>query len=216
MYEQTITSTHIRVVEKIAKLEFIKKFYLVGGTSLSLQIGHRKSDDLDFFTDEIFEFKEVVKSLRSIFKQEELDIDFGRSKVRIEGIKVDFVYWALPIKYKFIKWRGINIMDARDIAMHKLYAMAGRSVKKDLADIFFINKLVHPIEKVFEDFKEINHKGDYSVLGTMRLLFDEETIKTSPDPIMLKDYNFDESLAFVKQKLRQIVINDLQLSKYLQ
>ncbi|MBA4408530.1 MAG: hypothetical protein C0397_03800 [Odoribacter sp.] len=37
--------------DKFALLPFIQKFTLVGGTALSLQIGHRQSEDLDFIYD---------------------------------------------------------------------------------------------------------------------------------------------------------------------
>jgi hypothetical protein len=35
----------------ISRLPFISEFYLGGGTGLALQIGHRFSVDLDFFSD---------------------------------------------------------------------------------------------------------------------------------------------------------------------
>ena len=37
-----------KVFERISKLESIKPYLLVGGTALSLQIGKRLSEDLDF------------------------------------------------------------------------------------------------------------------------------------------------------------------------
>ena len=37
-----------KVFERISKLETIKPYLLVGGTALSLQIGKRRSEDLDF------------------------------------------------------------------------------------------------------------------------------------------------------------------------
>ena len=45
-------------------------FRLVGGTSLSSQLGHRISDDIDLFTDEPYDsinFAEIDKSLRKTF-----------------------------------------------------------------------------------------------------------------------------------------------------
>ncbi|MEJ2618234.1 MAG: nucleotidyl transferase AbiEii/AbiGii toxin family protein, partial [Ignavibacteriaceae bacterium] len=37
--------------------EFKDKFYLAGGTALALQLGHRSSDDFDFFSFEHFEIE---------------------------------------------------------------------------------------------------------------------------------------------------------------
>lgn len=36
------------ITEKVAELECIKPYILCGGTALAMQIGHRKSEDLDF------------------------------------------------------------------------------------------------------------------------------------------------------------------------
>lgn len=41
--------------------EFLHKYVLVGGSALSLQLCHRKSEDLDFFTyDDSFSKKEIL------------------------------------------------------------------------------------------------------------------------------------------------------------
>jgi len=41
--------------------EFKDKFFLVGGTALALQLGHRTSDDFDFFSFENFKLEELQK-----------------------------------------------------------------------------------------------------------------------------------------------------------
>ncbi len=38
----------LRVFEAVSKLDCIKPYLLVGGTALSLQLGTRQSEDLDF------------------------------------------------------------------------------------------------------------------------------------------------------------------------
>jgi len=36
------------IIEKVAAMETITPYILTGGTALAMQIGHRKSEDLDF------------------------------------------------------------------------------------------------------------------------------------------------------------------------
>jgi len=51
--------------------EHFKKFRLVGGTCLSLQLGHRRSDDIDLFTDAEYgsiDFTIVDNFLRESFQ----------------------------------------------------------------------------------------------------------------------------------------------------
>jgi hypothetical protein len=49
MYPETINKKTKSVLAKITELDFIKDFYLAGGTALAIQLGHRESIDLVFF-----------------------------------------------------------------------------------------------------------------------------------------------------------------------
>jgi predicted nucleotidyltransferase component of viral defense system len=55
------------VLDAIGKRAFSRRFYLAGGTALALQLGHRRSVDLDFFsqTDEVARHtdQEIVQGL---------------------------------------------------------------------------------------------------------------------------------------------------------
>ena len=45
---QGLTTNIENIIEQVAQLECIKPYILCGGTALAMQIGHRKSEDLDF------------------------------------------------------------------------------------------------------------------------------------------------------------------------
>ena len=49
-----------KVIERISMMDSIRPYILVGGTALSLQIGTRQSEDLDFM-----KWKENPKDARS-------------------------------------------------------------------------------------------------------------------------------------------------------
>ncbi|SER15538.1 nucleotidyl transferase AbiEii/AbiGii toxin family protein [Myroides profundi] len=51
LYYNTITNTLKEVLSILMKHPLFKDFRLVGGTALSLQVGHRMSIDIDLFTD---------------------------------------------------------------------------------------------------------------------------------------------------------------------
>jgi hypothetical protein len=52
------------LLAEIGQMPFIGRFYLAGGTALALQLGHRVSVDLDFFSDvdEVGDDSRVVRS----------------------------------------------------------------------------------------------------------------------------------------------------------
>ncbi len=49
-YEKAITSSCKKTLDYLRQQSFLADFYLAGGTALALQIGHRLSTDLDWFT----------------------------------------------------------------------------------------------------------------------------------------------------------------------
>ncbi len=55
MFEQAISKRAAENLALLGELGILKNAYLAGGTALALQIGHRISYDLDFFTDKKFE-----------------------------------------------------------------------------------------------------------------------------------------------------------------
>lgn len=55
MFEQAIDARVLLLINKISKMrEIADNFYLAGGTALAIQLGHRKSDDIDLFSQKIF------------------------------------------------------------------------------------------------------------------------------------------------------------------
>jgi hypothetical protein len=67
-------------------------FNLAGGTALALQIGHRKSVDLDFFGASPIDKDEIVTLLESVGNLHILQHSRNILIFNINGIKVDFVF----------------------------------------------------------------------------------------------------------------------------
>ena len=51
LHYETVSPTLQRTLHQLMELESLRDFRLVGGTSLALQRGHRRSIDIDLFTD---------------------------------------------------------------------------------------------------------------------------------------------------------------------
>lgn len=146
---------------------FLKdKFYWTGGTLLSLvYLHHRQSNDLDFFSDEPFNYNQIIGFIRNLkrelklFKIEEKKIHdrwefflFNDKQTRLE-----FVYYPHPKIKSRKKYNGIYIDSLDDIAANKLMAFFDRNDPKDLFDLYFlltkkgykIKKLIKLVEKKF-------------------------------------------------------------------
>ena len=70
LYWKTVKPLLKETLTILMQHELFQPFRLVGGTSLSLQLGHRMSDDIDLFTDapyETIDFGAINSLLRNAF-----------------------------------------------------------------------------------------------------------------------------------------------------
>jgi hypothetical protein len=123
----------------------LKTFRLVGGTALSLYLGHRKSIDLDMFTDEPYgsvDFAKIDKFLNTAFPYVDSSniqpIGFGQSYIvgenKFDNFKIDLYYtdnFIDPIKLT----DGIRIASIADLIAMKVDIIQRGGRKKDFWDI---------------------------------------------------------------------------------
>jgi hypothetical protein len=117
---------------------YFGEFYLVGGTSLALQIGHRESVDIDLFGHKELEELEVSDFLSNLGKVQILKRSRNILIYTIDGIKVDLVNYRHPWLYPSLNLENLRLADQRDIAAMKLNAISGRGSKKDFIDLHFL------------------------------------------------------------------------------
>jgi len=121
--------------------EKLSDFYLAGGTNLALQIGHRKSVDLDLFTYKQFETEELVDHL---IKQYNIQIEMKKEKNtiigRIAGVKVDMVAHIYPLLQSQIVDEEVRMYSLIDVACMKLVAICDNGTRlKDFIDIAYLS-----------------------------------------------------------------------------
>ncbi len=118
--------------------EILDNFYLVGGTALSLWIGHRKSVDLDFFIHQDFDSQSVAFTLEKEFDAK--SIETGENLVRcfVSGVKIEFISHQYPLVKEVVRIDNLRLASIEDIAAFKLNAVVNRGSKKDFWDITYL------------------------------------------------------------------------------
>lgn len=135
--KETVEPTTLELLIKLVSLSQLQQFRLVGGTALSLLYGHRKSIDLDLFTDLPFDKDLLVETLNEEFGSITTTNDRSKSIYQciINNVKVDFV----SVKDTFINpvqiIEDIPLAHIKDLVALKLNAVKGRGVKKDFWDL---------------------------------------------------------------------------------
>lgn len=137
-----------RVFEAVSRLDCIAPYLLVGGTALSLQIGTRQSEDLDFMkwrtskSDRMeVEWYRIEQELMTVGEIEHRDIlDIDHAEFLVSGVK--FSFYACP-KYSPVSrpvdfLNNIRLADIRSIGAMKMEVMLRRSHFRDYYDIYSI------------------------------------------------------------------------------
>ncbi|MDR0938058.1 MAG: nucleotidyl transferase AbiEii/AbiGii toxin family protein [Mediterranea sp.] len=111
---------------------------LVGGTALALQLGHRRSIDLDLFGKITCDNDELQDGLRQLgtlsVRKESPNIKI----YTVNDIKVDFVNYPYEWIDDMVVEDSIRLASPKDIAAMKVNAIQGRGSKKDFVDMYFL------------------------------------------------------------------------------
>ncbi len=123
--------------------EFKDEFYLAGGTALALQMGHRKSDDFDFFSFSHFEIRALQKKIASIFNNSDLlvtQLEKDTLSIIVNGeIKISFFEIEQKIILPVRKNKWFNICNELEIGAMKIAALL-RAAYRDYVDLYFLLK----------------------------------------------------------------------------
>jgi len=189
MYPQTLYPKTKQVLEKVKSTGVLDNFYLAGGTALALQLGHRKSVDLDFFAEKFPERDLLLQKVQSLNPKISQEAP-GTLDLLIDNVKVSFLEYKYPLIKPRLDFEGMNIASVADIACMKLTAISSRGSRKDFVDLSFILKTVSLTEllKIFEaKFKGI----DYQKLHIIKSLvfFDEADLEPELDYTKPVDWN---------------------------
>ena len=151
---------------QIAMLPLIKQFssdyYLVGGTALALQYGHRRSLDFDLFTIKSFETQSIIRAIRKNHEINQIHIDEPNQLTLVANhVKMTFYQYEYPVIHNEKLEDVITLPDDLSIAAMKAFALGRRAKWKDYVDLFFIFKH-HSIQEVMDRAHEYYGEGEFS------------------------------------------------------
>ncbi|MCE7070739.1 nucleotidyl transferase AbiEii/AbiGii toxin family protein [Dyadobacter sp. CY327] len=141
LHYSTVDFETYEILKKIFSIDLIKnRFALAGGTSLSLQLGHRHSIDLDIFSPEVFDTRDLELTLSSTpcLKFEMINRTERMLFSYINNVKCDFVNEPSTLLNPFLSEDDVNYFHFEDIAAMKMHTVCGRGKKKDFFDIYVL------------------------------------------------------------------------------
>lgn len=198
-----------KVLARLGASGVLTDAYMVGGTALALQLGHRKSYDFDFCTNKGLLSRDVAASLARVGR---FTIDILQPPHTLIGefetVKFSLFAYDYPLLDPFLNFSGVNLASLRDIAAMKLTAICGRAKKRDYMDIYAISQQ-HAFEEQFQWYdKKFGALGNnvYAIIKALGY-FDDAEGDDMPEMLMpitwdeVKTFLLSESMRLAKKLL---------------
>lgn len=202
------------IIEKVATMESIKPYILSGGTALSIQIGHRKSEDLDFMmwrtskkekpeVDWTTIEQELIAKIGAVESFNMLGFD--QVEFVVAGVKFSFYVSNnyCPVSEPVPYLGNIRLADIYSIMAMKMEVMLRRMKMRDYYDIYAILREGYDISKGIEAALKYSQHKLSSKNIVMLLLSDS----------FMSDENFeqlDPKYDVLKKEIRDYILQKLK------
>jgi len=140
-YWQTVSANIRQLMSSLGEMKLSGNFYLAEGTALALQIGHRRSNDLDFFseTDAVDErSSRKILSVLENFHPEIIEKTYGNLVLVANNIRVGFFSYGYPLVKEPVILEKVRLASIEDIGLMKFDALITRGSRKDFYDLYFL------------------------------------------------------------------------------
>jgi hypothetical protein len=199
LYFEAVPANLLALIRQLMEAPDLQDFFLVGGTALALQIGHRQSVDCDLFTTDAFDAEALAESLDHDYSLTEVMVSKNSITGRIADIKTDFIAHRYPLVESITTVENIRMASLADIAAMKLNAIANRGSKKDFWDIHaLLNHL--SFDAMLSSFQEkYPHASSWGLEKSLAYFKDAEK---EPDPVSLSSIRWPQVKADILTKIR--------------
>ncbi|MCK9304420.1 MAG: nucleotidyl transferase AbiEii/AbiGii toxin family protein [Bacteroidales bacterium] len=209
-----LTSNIDSIIERVATLECIKPYILVGGTALAIQIGHRKSEDLDFMMwrkskgekPEI-DWPVIDRELKDkIGEIESMNLlGFDQVEFIVAGVRFSFYVSDnnCPVSDPIQYIGNIRLADINSILAMKIEVMLRRLKMRDYYDIYAILKEGYSISEGIDAAIKYS-KYKLNTKNIMMILLSEK---------FTSDQNFEQlepKYKVTKEEIRNYILRKLK------
>ena len=150
---ETVTPQLREVLQLVSLQAFADRFYLAGGTALALQLGHRPSVDLDFFSDhdELLDTSRHAISA-ALEKQAVVEVRedvIGNLLLKVNQLSVGFFSYGYPLLEAVSTAGTLRLASLADIGLMKMDALMMRGARKDFIDLYCLAQTI-PFDRLLE------------------------------------------------------------------
>lgn len=141
MHEGTLSLHAQNVLAQLGSSGVVSHMYLVGGTVLALQLGHRVSQDFDFCVKGNVLAENIARDLAGVGKFTVDLLEPPHTLLGIfEGVKVSVFRYDYEMLEPLGVYQNVALASVQDVAAMKLSAICGRATKRDYVDLYVLAK----------------------------------------------------------------------------
>jgi len=207
LYENAITPACQQGLDYLRHQPFIGDFYLAGGTALALQIGHRISTDLDWFSTQrrllAPEREQIGLALGGSGQFEVVSEQDGLLFTQLFGTDVSFIYQHHPLLEPTVEYRGVHLASPADIGLMKLAAINSRGTRRDFIDVYCLRESV-TLERLLELAPvKYTDRPSFLVVAVRALAYFEDA-EGQPIPGLLRPVEWADVRAYCESAARRL------------
>ena len=190
----------LAILSQLQKDNTLDDFFLVGGTALALQLGHRLSVDIDLFIDKPFDTQQLLSHLSTTYGFQASTIFNNTLLGFIETTKVDFVAHQYPLVNDLILLEGLRFASIEDIAAMKLNAIVHSGQRlKDFWDIYFLLEKM-PLSQMLECY-QTKYVASNPIIALKALSYFDDINHALDKPTILRKVIFSQ----LKKRIYQAI-----------
>jgi len=201
IFWENISDEMRQVMTTFARSEIGAGFYLAGGTALALQLGHRRSFDLDYFssTEDVPSLRPQLAQALDTFEPVLADTSWGNLVFLVSGVRVGFYGYGYPLVAPLRVIEGVPLASLPDIGLMKLDALQGRASRKDFHDLYAICQCMTLRELFDLAPRKYAATRDFEAQVVKRLPFFERAEAEEPLPL-LEEVSWETVKSFFRQQ----------------
>lgn len=201
---EILPQTQKNVLADLGRVVDRDGFYLAGGTAVALHLGHRRSIDLDWFTEnELDDPQRYAAQLRADgVTWSTRSTATGTLHGTVDGVKVSFLSYGYPLLAEPTPLTpyGCQMASLDDLACMKLAAVAQRGSKKDFVDVWALADHGLHLERMLALYQQKYATEDISHLVTSLTYFDDAD--PEPMPSMLVEFEWSAVKAELRRRVK--------------
>jgi Nucleotidyl transferase AbiEii toxin, Type IV TA system len=200
MFFNTLPAAARIVFTRLGELPEVAQFYLAGGSSLALQLGHRISVDLDFFSSQEFDTQRLSERLKSIGNLVIEQQSRGNLIGYLNETQFSFFFYDYALLTPTTEFEGIRLASVAEIGLMKLIAIGQRGRRRDFIDLFFIVNEGFTIDYLLSQTPGKYQAISYPSYHLIRALAYFDDAEIDPMPKMLKPFNWEEAKKYFQSE----------------